>query len=250
MVITSWATIGYRNHYDLSFNTWAVVELSAWVLAANMPPLYAFFFSIIPSLRKPRQNISAPITNTFVHTAGSTYDAESCNSRNSSQTVIYRPNTAYFPNHSNSDSITRFHDDESNLTFDIKTPSTHSPAKSQKSGTLTETGDSRRVSDWSQFSGFTYYTNGTSDQDEDREEGKEKGRARVSTLELEEITKSLGIERGRWEKEEGGERGEAGGEEENEVETEESEGSDGDSVSLQSEADSSEVTVQRVRARS
>jgi hypothetical protein len=145
------------------------------------------------------------------------------------------------------------------------------------------------VSDWSQFSGFTYYTNATTDQDAEREK---KGRARVSTLELEEIVKSLGLNRGsggvtaeeldvdpekykraeereskegvactkemheagicrKGEKREGAERTEKG----TTVRDKDDEGYDkeagddsGDSVSLQSEADSSEITVSRFRA--
>jgi hypothetical protein len=192
----------------------------------------------------------------MVHVESGSYD--SCASRHSSQTVIYRPNTAYFPGQD----MYTFHDDESNLTFDIKTPSTRSPAKSRKSGVSTETEDNRRVSDWSQFSGFTYYTNATSDgAEEEGGEKLEKGRARVSTLELEEITKSLGIAREKWENEKEGEAVEVrdGEEKEEEEETDddsqggESSGDDdrdGASVNLQSEADSSEVTVQRCRAHS
>jgi hypothetical protein len=106
-----------------------------------------------------------------------TNDPASYASRHSTQTVIYRPNTAYFPSH-----IQRFHDDESNLDFDIETQSSRTrTAPSQHT---------RNVSDWSQFSGFTYYTNAT---EERRVSGK---RGRVSTLELEEIVKSLGLGRG------------------------------------------------------
>ena len=246
MVTTSWATVGYRNYYDLTFITWAVVELSAWVLAANIPAVYHLLF--VEEFKRP--TISDPIADSFAHFAGSTYEAETCNSRYSSQTVIYRPNTAYFPG--GREGVMRFHDDESNLTFDIKTPSTRSPAKSYKTG-KSSTEDTRRVSDWSQFSGFTYYTNATSE-----EEGEEKkdGRKRVVSTELEEIVKSLGIERPlhkelqRDPKKEAEEAVAGDAVRYNNEEGDGSEDGDGDSVSLQSEADSSEVTVQRSRAHS
>jgi hypothetical protein len=248
MVTTSWATVGYRNYYDLTFITWAVVELSAWILTANIPAVYHLLF--VGEFKRP--TISDPIADSFAHFAGSTYEAETCNSRYSSQTVIYRPNTAYFPG--GGEGVMRFHDDESNLTFDIKTPSTRSPAKSCKTG-KSSTEDTRRVSDWSQFSGFTYYTNATSE-----EEGEEKkeGRKRVVSTELEEIVKSLGIERPLHKEiqrdlEKEGEEVAASDEVEDnngEGEGSTSSGDDADSVSLQSEADSSEVTVSRSRARS
>jgi hypothetical protein len=249
MVVTSWATVGYRNFYDLSFITWAVVELSAWVLAANIPPVYSLFAA---ARKSKRPAISAPVTDSFVHTAGSTYDGESCNSRHSSQTVIYRPNTAYFPG--GGEGAMRFHDDESNLTFDIKTPSTRSPAKSCKTG-KSSTEDVRRVSDWSQFSGFTYYTNATS---EEEDEEKEERRRRVVSTELEEIVRSLGIGRPsnmeiQQDPEKEGEKAAASDEEKDDKgkgEGSGNSGDDADSVSLQSEADSSEVTVSRSRARS
>jgi hypothetical protein len=194
----------------------------------------------------------------MVHVESGSYD--SCTSRHSSQTVIYRPNTAYFPGQD----MYKFHDDESNLTFDVKTPSTRSPTKSRKSGVSTETEDSRRVSDWSQFSGFTYYTNATSDGAEENgdEKAKKEGRKRVDTAELEEIAKSLGIEREKWEGVGESEKDEEGVEMRKEEEeaheetdddsesSESSDGSDGDSIRWQSEADSSEITVQRCRAYS
>ena len=158
--------------------------------------------------------------------------------------------------------MTRFHDEESCITFEMSTTrSTRSPTKSCKTGKSSQE-DTRRVSDWSQFSGFTYYTNATSEgSEEDKEDKKENGRARVSTSELEEIVKSLGIERPvsaevQGDPEEEGEEdriehapassGETGGRSEQGDNSDE----DGDSVSLQSEADSSEVTVSRLRARS
>jgi hypothetical protein len=258
MVIMSWPHIGYRHNYDLEFITWAVIELSAWLLAANMPPLCALFTTMIPSLRESkRPAISAPIADSLVHTAGSTYNPESCNSRHSSQTVIYRPNTSYFPSR-----MSRFHDEESCITFEMSTTrSTRSPTKSCKTGKSFQE-DTRRVSDWSQFSGFTYYTNATSEgSEEDKEDKKENGRVRVSTSELEEIVKSLGIERPVRAEVQGDpeEDGEGDGTEHIPASSEEIGGrrkegenndEDGDSVSLQSEADSSEVTVSRLRARS
>lgn len=65
----------------------------------------------------------------------------------STETVIHRPDAPHLLS-------LRFHDDESNLDFDIETPSIRTPTRTLRSrGT-----HSRNVSDWSQFSGFTYYT--------------------------------------------------------------------------------------------
>lgn len=68
------------------------------------------------------------------------------NTRASTDTVIRRPSASYAPS-------LRYHDDESNLDFDIETPNRTRTNTMRSRGT-----HARNVSDWSQFSGFTYYT--------------------------------------------------------------------------------------------
>jgi hypothetical protein len=126
------------------------------------------------------------------------------------------------------------------------------------------------VSDWSQLSGYSH-------KDSDAEFEKEKsGRVRVSAVELEEIVKSLGLKRhsshGIWDKELGPfeERSEDGGssvaptifledDEDGEDAAEDTctcpaprvrntnTNGDADDALLQPEADSSEITVIRIR---
>ncbi|KAF1834637.1 hypothetical protein BDW02DRAFT_598035 [Decorospora gaudefroyi] len=213
----SWPNTSTPSHDTITFTTLGIVELATLTIAINIPAL-------LPLL-KHRPRISNPMPMPHPR-------AMSLSSCRSNQTVIYRPNTAYFPPE-------RFYDEESNLEFDMETPSIHSKhrmeeeRKERNDSPSSRTSHTRTVSDWSQFSGFTYYTDGTSDE-EDQRDGKEKkmGRKRVSTLELEEIVRELGV-RGEAAREEGQE----GGREE-----------DRDAVvCLQSEADSGEITVSRTR---
>lgn len=150
------------------------IELTVTLIAASitsLEPLVKAVLEAFPNYRRPVTSArpSAPQTNQSSHT-----------SRYSSQTVIYRPNTAYFP------SFTRFHDDVSNLDFDIETPVTRSRAHTLRS----RGSHSRNVSDWSQFSGFTYYTNPT--EPPELEPGRIRS-AEGGVTELEEIIKGLGL---------------------------------------------------------
>lgn len=218
MVATSWAEIGARGKNDLSFMTLGIVELLTAMIAVNLSTLLPLS-SAIKRPQPPRTSpsksrlISGPVAGSAVHvthgdvesifSANANGNSNSQNSRFSGQTIIYRPNTAYFPasyNNRQDNNLTRFHDDESNLDFDIEAPSVRSTRKLTKpcppsrfSGSTTYTNETCRVSDWSQFSGFKYYTNNSSgDIDTTKEK---KSRARFSAKELAEIAKSLGVRR-------------------------------------------------------
>ena len=217
MVATTWVEIGARGKSDLSFMTLGVVELLTAMIAVNFSTLLPLTRAIErpqPPRTSPSMSrlISGPVAGSAVHVThgdvesifsangNANSNSNSQNSRYSGQTVIYRPNTAYFPasyNNRHDNNLTRFHDDESNLDFDIEAPSVRSTRKLTKpcppsrfSGSTTYTNETRRVSDWSQFSGFTYYSSGDSDTAKEK-----KGRARVSAKELAEIAKSLGVRR-------------------------------------------------------
>ncbi|KAI4919295.1 hypothetical protein J4E85_009556 [Alternaria conjuncta] len=296
-VYTSWGHVGHRNNFDLNFTTWGMIEFLAAMIAVNLSTLVPLGRAIRDPLDTPRKAprvaaISGPIAGSTVHlihgdvddlvpSYSESYESEmddsynSYNSRYSGQTVIYRPDTAYFPSHGhNNNSLTRFHDDESNLDFDIEAPSTRSsPRRVTKPGPSSRfsvsTVSTRRVSDWSQLSGFTYSP--PKDSDADFEKAM-SGRARISAAELEEIVKSLGLKRQSsneiWDKEIGlfEEKSEDGGssvaptiyleDDEDAVDSagvlctcpapRVRNGDAGDSA-LQSEADSSEITVIRIR---
>lgn len=291
MVVTSWAEVGYRNNFDLNFTTWGICEFLTAMIAVNLSTLLPLGRAIRSPANAARDaprsvGISGPVAGSTVHllhgdvdevvpSYSETYPEEtnhSYNSRYSGQTVIYRPDTAYFPSHfqQGNHSLSRFHDDESNLDFDIEAPSTRSspPRKTTKLGpssrfsASTVSTHTRRVSDWSQLSGDSH-------KDSEADFEKEKsGRVRVSAVELEEIVKSLGLKRHgshrTWDKELGSseDKSEDGGSsvaptiylEDDDVEL------DGagdictcpaprarDDASMQAEADSSEVTVIRIR---
>lgn len=150
------------------------VELHVTLIAASVPTLEPFIEQVSAKFNKQRKSDQpaqspAPQVNQSSQT-----------SRYSSQTVIYRPNTAYFP------SFTRFHDDVSNLDFDIETPVSRS-----RTQTLRSRGNhSRNVSDWSQFSGFTYYTNPAEPPEI---EPSRMLSANASATELTDIIKGLGL---------------------------------------------------------
>jgi hypothetical protein len=294
MVVTSWAHIGHRNNFDLMFTSWGIMEFLTAMIAVNLSTLVPLGRAI----RNPRDAsgdtprvaaISGPITGSTVHlihgdvedlvpSYSETYEPEmnnSYNSRYSGQTVIYRPDTAYFPSHGqNSNSRTRFYDDESNLEFEIEARSTRSsPRRITRLGPSSHfsvsTVSTRRVSDWSQLSGFTYSPPKDSDADFEKEKS---GRSRVSGVELEEIVKLLGFETnnspGLWDKEVClfEKKSEDGGssvaptifleDDEDAVEgagvvctcpTPRVRNGDAGDDALQSEADSSEITVIRIR---
>jgi hypothetical protein len=130
--------------YNVPAVLWAAVELST---AITSTCLYTLGIWIKPNhhstgdIPRIQHHISLPqpITQPTYHP------------NSSSQTVIYRPNTVYTP-------VTRFHDNVSNLDFDIETPATRTRTHTMRSRTTRNT-QSRPGSTWSQFSGFTYYTN-------------------------------------------------------------------------------------------
>lgn len=179
--MTSWAEIGDRGRYDLVFLTWGAVELMTAIIAVNLGtlvPLGGMSKTSKATVQASRSipKISSPVAGTAVHVSHGDVDSifspgggrsskSKSHDRDSTQTITYRPNTAYFPAGYNNSGVTRFYDDESNLDFDIEAPSTRSPRKLKKpcptsrfSGSTTYTIDTRRTSDWSQFSGFTYYS--------------------------------------------------------------------------------------------
>ncbi|KAG9195697.1 hypothetical protein G6011_00818 [Alternaria panax] len=289
MVVTSWTEVGYRNNFDLNFTTWGICEFLTATIAVNLStllPLGRVIRSPDSAARvAPRSvGISGPVAGSTVHLLHGDVDEvvpsysesythtrnHSYNSRYSGHTVIYRPDTAYFPSHfqHSNHSTSRFHDDESNLDFDIEAPSTQvsPPHKTTKLGPSSRfsvsTVSTRRVSDWSQLSEFSH-------KDSEVNLKKEKGgRVRVSAVELEEIVKSLRLKRHSshetWDKELGSfeDKSEDGGSsvaptiylEDDDIDV------DGtgdtctcpaprarDDASMQIEADSSEITVIRIR---
>ncbi|RMZ72811.1 hypothetical protein GMOD_00009860 [Pyrenophora seminiperda CCB06] len=208
LVITSWAKIGHRDNFNLSYITWGLAEVLATIIAVNLPTLLPFSKAIgkpAASAAVPRLGpISGPVAGSAVHVTHGDVDSvvgsyqRSHNYTYSGQTIVYRPNTAYFPTSKkeiSNGSITRFYDDESNLEFEIETPSTRSTRKLTKpcpasrfSGSTTCT---RRVSDWSQMSGYTYFTDSGSDSDS----AEKSGKARVSVQEVDTVIKGLGLQR-------------------------------------------------------
>ncbi|CAA9963706.1 hypothetical protein PTMSG1_07066 [Pyrenophora teres f. maculata] len=217
LVLTSWVSVGYRGNFNLSYITWGLAEVLATIIAVNLPTLLPLGKAISkPAAPTPASTpaprlgaISGPVAGSAVHVTHGDVDSvvttypRSHNYTYSGQTIVCRPNTAYFPSSKkdisydeSNGSITRFYDDESNLEFDIETPSTRSTRKLTKpcppsrfSGSTTCT---RRVSEWSQLSGYTYFTDSGSDSDNAREKS---GKARVSVQEVDTVMKGLGLQR-------------------------------------------------------
>ncbi|KAF1844859.1 uncharacterized protein K460DRAFT_394652 [Cucurbitaria berberidis CBS 394.84] len=178
LVFNIWKTNETDNMHDMAFVVWSIVELATALLAASLPTLKPLGKSLLESFRKRQNRTSNPIPSTSIpHSNYSSY-----HSRYSSRTVIYRPNTAYLP------SLSRFHDDVSNLDFDIETRTTRTRTQTMR----TRTTHSRNVSDWSQFSGFTYYTTATEPPDLEHMTTRSAG---ASVTELEDIVKALGLGR-------------------------------------------------------
>ncbi|KAL6172655.1 hypothetical protein ACJQWK_01803 [Exserohilum turcicum] len=216
MVATSWAQIGDRGKYDLSLMTWGAIELLIAMIAVNLGALLPLrrAFQTPSASEAPRAvpKISGPVAGSAVHvshgdvdsifsidpTANNDKSQSRPNKRYSTQTIMYRPNTAYFPAGYDESGITRFHDDESNLDFDIESPSTRSKRKLTKpfplsrfSGSTTFTHDTRRTSDWSQFSGFTYYSHNSLHDFGNTKENT--GETVISATELDDISRSFGV---------------------------------------------------------
>ncbi|EMD87339.1 hypothetical protein COCC4DRAFT_134658 [Bipolaris maydis ATCC 48331] len=218
MVVVSWAEVGDRGKYDLSFMTWGTVELTTAMIAVNLGTLIPLGGAIKtpttePPTRRSPPKISGPVAGSAIHVShgdvDSIFNAEPSasseskqrNSRYSGKTIMYRPNTAYFPASYTHPGLTRFHDDESNLDFDIETPSTRSTRKLRKpfppsrfSGSTTYTVDTRRASDWSQLSGFTYYSHASSPEFSNSQEST--NRMSVGPKELDEFNMCSGRDSG------------------------------------------------------
>lgn len=178
-----WQT-GYRTvKFNCQSHFLSTVEIAAALIALNIstlaPLAKAFHVTLTPERRPP---ISSPRLQNQLTTHSSIHSRYSC------QTVIHRPNTAHLP------TLTRFHDTESNLTFDIATQASRTRTHTMQTRSRTYTmrthttgHHSRNVSDWSQFSGFTYYTN-PSEPPELAYEGED-------LTELEEVIRNLGLEK-------------------------------------------------------
>lgn len=133
------------NHeQSTSLAAWSIIELSTALAAVNFLLLALSADALIPCLYKRR-----PISVGTIHRISiQPTDMPSHNSRYSSTTVIYRPDTAYYPRQS------RFHDDISNLDFDIETPASRLSNPTILSQDAWH--HTRNTSTWSRFSGFTY----------------------------------------------------------------------------------------------
>ncbi|KAL6702880.1 hypothetical protein ACN47E_000842 [Coniothyrium glycines] len=135
---------------------WQLIELATALTAADLltlSPLLAFLLS-------SRSTAShSPSLPPYV------------SPRTSTQTIIHRP------------SLARFHDTISNLDFDIESLATTRTRTHTMRSRTTRGGHSRNVSDWSQFSGFTYYTSPSEAADG----------ADASFVELGELVKELGL---------------------------------------------------------
>lgn len=116
------------------------IELTLGTTAASLLTLPTFLSSANhrQSLQRPSKTLSTSTDAPPPRYPSETYA--------STDTVIWRPSASYASN-------LRYHDDESNLDFDIETPNRTRTNTMRSRGTHT-----RNLSDWSQFSGFTYYT--------------------------------------------------------------------------------------------
>ena len=115
------------------------IELTLGTTAVSLLTLPTFLSST-----NHRLSIQRP-SKTLSTSTGASPPRYPSNTYASTDTVIRRP-SASCP-HS-----LRYYDDESNLDFDIETPNRTRTNTMRSRGTHT-----RNVSDWSQFSGFTYY---------------------------------------------------------------------------------------------
>jgi hypothetical protein len=167
----------YEVHgYNYNVHLWSAIDLTAGLIATCLYTLGSLTTSPRQSTRNTHRSVSQ-----IMHPEPS--EQPSYHPNFSSQTVIYRPNTAYVP-------VRRFHDNVSNLDFDIETPATRTRTHTMRS-IATRNTQSRPASTWSQFSGFTYYTNPA----ESTIELSHHRSRRVSTTELENIVQSLGLGR-------------------------------------------------------
>ncbi|KAF3053668.1 hypothetical protein E8E11_010788 [Didymella keratinophila] len=116
------------------------IELTLGTTAASLLTLPTFLSSSNHRLSIQR---SSKTLSTSTSASPPRYPS---NTYASTDTVIRRPSASYAP-------TLRYHDDESNLDFDMETPNRTRTNTMRSRGTHT-----RNVSDWSQFSGFTYYT--------------------------------------------------------------------------------------------
>ena len=115
------------------------IELTLGAIAASLLTLPTFLSSSNHRLstHRPSKTLSTSTSASPPRYPSNTYA--------STDTVIRRHSASYAP-------TLRYHDSESNLDFDIETPNR------TRTNTMRSHMHTRNVSDWSQFSGFTYYT--------------------------------------------------------------------------------------------
>ncbi|KAF2633258.1 hypothetical protein BU25DRAFT_416508 [Macroventuria anomochaeta] len=150
------------------------IELTVGMLAACLFALQPLVSSISQCLsdRRASKQLSTSTGPSSHRYPSQTYA--------STDTVIHRPDAPHLL-------TLRFHDDESNLDFDIETPNTRTRTQTLRSrGT-----HSRNVSDWSQFSGFTY---NTTTANSIHEASPRRSRV-VSMNEMELRTRTIGVGR-------------------------------------------------------
>ena len=154
---------------------WSSIELTLGLLAASASTLQPLLASAGEHIRDRRNKTHN--TKHFSASSVSTPRPYPSESYTSTSTVIHRPNAPHLLS-------LRYHDDESNLDFDIETP------QRTRTHTLRTRGaHSRNVSDWSQFSGFTYYTTTAASV---HEASPRRSRV-VSVGEMEMRTRNIGV---------------------------------------------------------
>lgn len=126
------------------------IELSLSLLCLSLLTLPShLFFSRRSIIHTHAPNNKAPSTSTTPTSSPShTYPS---NTYTSTDTVIRHPQRVSYSQQASSP--LQFHDNESNLTFDMAPTPSRSRAHTIRSSS--PPGHSRNVSDWSQFSGFT-----------------------------------------------------------------------------------------------
>lgn len=151
---------------------WSSIELTLGAIAASLLTLQPFISSIRQCLcnRRTSKQLSASTNSSPPRYPSHTYA--------STDTVIHRPDAPHLL-------TLRFHDDESNLDFDMETPNRTRTHTLRSRGT-----HSRNVSDWSQFSSFTYYT--TTANSVPTSPRRSRG---VSVNEMEMRTRTIGVGR-------------------------------------------------------
>lgn len=163
-----------------SSTLWSTIELTLSTIAASLCTL---------PLTSPTSHLP---TTKHLSTTSSPQSHPSYTSP-STTTIIHHPTPHLL--------TLRFHDPESNLDFDIESPS-HTRTRTLRS----QTTHTRNLSDWSQFSGFTYYTtpaasvhnvsaHDASGHDVSAHDASPRRSRAVSMQELEQRTRGIGAGR-------------------------------------------------------